>query len=127
MTIRYGTINFTERKEYRDFRAYDFAFGNTILELNGDYFHANPSMYKAEDIIVIRHVKHTAQSIWNDDTVKRELAESKGYKVIYLWERDMKKMSDEELFNWIKTHCIERNQDGKKGKEIKELRPIQQW
>lgn len=101
-------INFTERKEYRDFRAYDFAFGKVILELNGDFFHANPKIYKAEDIITIRHVPHTAQSIWNDDTVKRRLAESRGYQVVYLWECDMKKMSDEELFNWIKKNCIER-------------------
>ena len=101
-------INFTERKEYRDFRAYDFAFGKVILELNGDFFHANPKIYKAEDIITIRHVPHTAQSIWNDDEVKRRLAESRGYQVVYLWECDMKKMSDEELFNWIKKNCIER-------------------
>ena len=101
-------INFRERKEYRDFRAYDFAFGKVILELNGDYFHANPAIYNAEDIISIRHVPHTAQSIWEDDSVKRKLAESRGYRVVYLWECDMKKMSDDELFNWIKRNCIEK-------------------
>lgn len=101
-------INFRERKEYRDFRAYDFAFGKVILELNGDYFHANPAIYNAEDIISIRHVHHTAQSIWEGDSVKRKLAESRGYRVVYLWECDMKKMSDDELFNWIKRNCIEK-------------------
>ena len=101
-------INFKNRKEYRDFRAYDFAFGKIILELNGDFYHANPELYKAEDIITIRHIPHTAQSIWDDDKVKRKLAESRGYKVVYLWEKDKKKMSEEELFNWIKDNCIER-------------------
>lgn len=98
-------INFKERKEYRDFRAYDFAFGKVILELNGDYFHANPSIYKPTDVISIRHVLHTAQSIWNDDKVKRELAEQHGYQVVYLWETDMKKMKDKELLDWIVGHC----------------------
>lgn len=98
-------INFKKRKEYRDFRAYDFAFGNVILELNGDYFHANPDIYKATDIIRIRHVPHTVQSIWDDDKVKRKLAEQHGYQVVYLWESEMKKMKDKDLLDWIIGHC----------------------
>lgn len=100
-------INFKKRKEYRDFRAYDFAFGKTILELNGDYFHANPSIYKEDDIITIRRIKHTAQSIWDDDKIKRQLAESRGYRVVYLWEKDMKRMKDDELLEWILNNCIQ--------------------
>lgn len=32
-------------------RFYDFKIGKTIIELNGDFWHANPNKYKADDIL----------------------------------------------------------------------------
>ena len=92
---------FDESLNCHRFRRYDFKFGNVLLELNGDYFHANPLKYKAKDVLRIHHKDIEVQSIWNDDLLKKQLAESYGYKIVYLWEADMKKMNDNELYNWL--------------------------
>ena len=89
------------------FRLYDFKFGSTILELNGDYFHANPQIYAQNDIIRIRKVDYLAIDIWNGDKQKKELAENNGYIVKYLWENDMKHMSDIDILQWIVSNCCE--------------------
>lgn len=89
------------------FRLYDFKFGNTILELNGDYFHANPQIYAQNDVIRIRKVDYLAIDIWNSDKQKKELAENNGYIVKYLWENDMKHMSDIDILQWIVSNCCE--------------------
>ena len=73
------------------FRLYDFKFGNTILELNGDYFHANPQIYAQNDIIRIRKVDYLAIDIWNGEKQKKELAENNGYKVLIIWESEYEK------------------------------------
>lgn len=87
-------------------RKYDFKIGQIILELNGDFFHANPSSYKSGSIIRIHHQDVKVDDIWIDDLKKKELAETNGYTVIYLWQSDMKKMNDEQLFQWIYNNCI---------------------
>lgn len=82
-------------------RFYDFKIKNTILELNGDYYHANPKIYEAEDEIIIHHIKYKVKDIWKYDLNKRILAENNGFKVVYLWERDIIKFKDDVLWQWI--------------------------
>ena len=96
-------FNNSERETYR---AYDFKFDKIILELNGDYFHANPAIFKPDDIIRIRKEDFLAKDLWEGDLKKRQLAESHGFTVKYLWEREMKKMSDDEILDWIKINCL---------------------
>ena len=43
---------------------------------------------------------------WNDDLAKQKLALQNNYIVIYLWENKIRKMKDEEIFNWIKDNCF---------------------
>lgn len=105
---------FSYEKEFRlydngTYRAYDIVFParNAVLELNGDYWHANPKKFKAGDMINLPHIgKVSAESIWKRDTNKRLLAEGHGYKVFYLWECEMKKMTDNEILNWIYENII---------------------
>ena len=96
-------FNNSERETYR---AYDFKFDKIILELNRDYFHANPAIFKPDDIIRIRKEDFLAKDLWEGDLKKRQLAESHGFTVKYLWEREMKKMSDDEILDWIKINCL---------------------
>lgn len=66
---------------------YDFIlFGKIIVELNGDYWHMNPALYKGNDINSC--MQESANEIWERDAVKKADAESFGYKVITLWESD---------------------------------------
>lgn len=81
-------------------RSFDIKIGKTkkIIEVNGDYWHANPEIYKESDIICNKNIgKVTASEIWERDLEKKKTAESKGYQIFYIWENDIKKKSREEL------------------------------
>lgn len=78
---------------------YDFIFGDHILlEVNGDYWHANPKIYKASDIMINGK---TAQEIWDYDAKFRDCLIGSQFKLIYLWENDIIQMSDDEIANWL--------------------------
>lgn len=62
-----------------------------IIELFGDYWHANPNRYKADDI-VRRDI--TAQEIWDKDNKRKEELEEAGYQVYIVWESEFKKDPD---------------------------------
>ena len=83
-------------------RSYDFYFPttNTILEIQGDYWHGNPLIYDG-DLILRFPLKQKVKvcDLWKKDEDKKQLAESYGYKVVYLWETDINNMSEEELVN----------------------------
>lgn len=61
----------------------DFIVGNTIIEVQGDYWHANPIIYNKNELnnIQIRNV--------NRDINKKIALEKLGYKVMYIWEYDL--------------------------------------
>lgn len=92
---------------------YDFIiFGKALLEVNGDYWHANPKKYLAEDSLVFPNSrKIKAKYIWEKDMAKKSFAEEKGYKIIYIWEKDMKKMSDSEIMNFINSEVLNENKE----------------
>lgn len=62
---------------------------NILIEVNGDYWHANPNKYKETDILHFPNNNVTALSIWNRDINKEYLAKENNYTVIYLWEDDI--------------------------------------
>ncbi len=75
---------------------YDFVITDPIkicIEINGDFYHANPQKYKFDDVINIRGSdgKIKAGQIWANDKIKKTVLESKGYRVYYIWESDWKK------------------------------------
>lgn len=59
-----------------------------VIEINGDYVHANPKYYKSDDIILMPGNKYTAQEKWDYDAMKKKKIENVGYKVITIWESD---------------------------------------
>lgn len=61
-----------------------------VIEVNGDMWHANPQKYKARDIINTWTGPQTAKKIWEKDKIKKEHIESFGYKVLYIWEYDIR-------------------------------------
>lgn len=79
-------------------RFYDFKIDNYIFELNGDFWHAFPEKYSKQDILHFPGGDVTAEEIWEKDRIKKELAESQGYKVIYYWEHDI---NNNEIWNLI--------------------------
>jgi very-short-patch-repair endonuclease len=59
-----------------------------ILEIFGDYAHANPRKYKKNDMIRLYGQAYTAEEKWIKDNVRTKKLESLGYKVIIVWESD---------------------------------------
>lgn len=59
-----------------------------ILEINGDYVHANPKKFKPEDVIKLPNTKYTAAEKWESDKKKIDSLTNMGYTVITIWESD---------------------------------------
>jgi very-short-patch-repair endonuclease len=79
------------------YRKFDFVDidNKIIIEYNGDYYHANPKLYRPDDIISFhKGVKKTAKEIWKNDEEKYDLARQRGFQVLYVWESDCKKDID---------------------------------
>lgn len=96
-----------ERSFWLNKKQFDFKIkdSNILIEVHGDFWHANPIKYKANDIL--NHPKHliSAKELWEKDNKKLKLANSHGYEVIYIWETDIKNDKHIEiLFNEIKKY-----------------------
>ena len=54
--------------------AYDIKYKNKIIEYNGDFWHANPSKYKPNDIINFpnSHGTVSAKEVWSNDSKKNQ-------------------------------------------------------
>ena len=86
---------------------YDFVVTDPIkicIEINGDFYHANPSLYQKDDLIKIRGSNGgiLASTIWSNDQKKREVLQSKGYEVYYIWEQDWNR-DQQECLQRVKT------------------------
>ena len=70
---------------------YDFLLpdSKTIIEVNGDYWHANPSIYSGDEVISYPSGLAKAKDIWERDNRKTSFAIEKGYSVITIWEYDI--------------------------------------
>lgn len=83
----------------------DFMYNNKIIEFYGDYFHANPNLYKSDKIIGSKYKYYSAEEIWKRDFDRINLIKEKGFDILIIWEYDYKK-NKEEIINkcirWIK-------------------------
>jgi len=71
----------------------------TIIECDGDYFHMNPNKFKPEDKCFKNGA--TAKEIWKlDNNRTKELIE-KGFRVIRLWEHEIKVMELNDFKNKV--------------------------
>jgi len=68
-----------------------------IIEINGDYVHANPKIYKEDEIIRLPNSCYTAKEKWEADRNKKEKLESLGYTIIVVWESDDLEQKRKEL------------------------------
>jgi G:T-mismatch repair DNA endonuclease (very short patch repair protein) len=63
-----------------------------VIEIYGDYYHASPKEFKAEDDLNLnwRRGKIKAKDVWKFDLIRQKHIESFGYKVLVLWEHEIK-------------------------------------
>jgi G:T-mismatch repair DNA endonuclease (very short patch repair protein) len=80
-----NNIHFTKfvREYYtkKNFYEIDFVYNNYAIEVQGDYWHGNPNVYK--------NLNDLQKKMQNRDNNKKIFLESIGYKVVYIWEYDL--------------------------------------
>lgn len=82
----------TQFKFPKYFHKYDIHIKNSniIIEVQGDFWHANPKLYKETDTFNFpNNLTYTAEQIWKKDKQNIDYAESQNYKIIQLWEYDI--------------------------------------
>lgn len=93
-------INFVPQFEVRNGKKlyfFDFYLKkyNLLIEVNGNFWHANPSMYKETDMISItKDFCPAASDIWIKDRNKMLAGTKKGFKTVVLWEEDLNNCAD---------------------------------
>lgn len=65
------------------------------IEVQGDFWHANPEKYADDWINPV--TKTSAKEIREKDEKKRVFLESKGYTVLYVWEKDYRENKETTL------------------------------
>lgn len=75
---------------------------NLLIEFNGDYWHANPDMYKPEDVLNYPSGTTTAADRWKKDEHKKAVAENRKYDIIVIWESELKKLTNDQLIQLLK-------------------------
>jgi hypothetical protein len=87
-----------EPQHYVDGKFFDFYTEDVLVEVNGDYFHANPLYYLPDQTLnfVGNMFPIPARVIWQRDELKRMIANSNNYDVIYIWENEIDKCKTHE-------------------------------
>jgi len=71
-------------------KSFDAKIGNLLIEINGNYWHANPTIYNKDAVFYFPGSTLTAQEIWNLDEQKKHIANINGFDMIVIWEDEIK-------------------------------------
>ena len=88
---------------------YDFAVTypfHACVEFNGDYWHANPEMFEAEQLIQYPGQFLKAKDIWERDAKKLSHIKERGYAVFTVWEKCYNTNKEQkliEVLEWLKS------------------------
>jgi len=84
------SISYYDESGKKRWKSYDALVGNLLIEVNGDYWHANPLNYKEDDVFYFPKSIVKAKEIWELDIYKKKIAELHGYKFMTVWESELK-------------------------------------
>lgn len=117
--IKYSE-NSKRRWVFYDFFLKDF---NVLIEVNGNYWHANPILYRENDEIIFPGgFTFKVKEIWQRDLRKKQIAEENSYYLITIWEEDCKTLTKENLKEQIvlKLKELIKNENSSSCKETKD-------
>lgn len=80
-----------------------------MIEVQGDYWHGNPKLFDEEGSNNKRKLNETQKIKMEQDKRKKEFAESKKFKILYIWENDINNNNFESLMEIIKNDKIDQN------------------
>ena len=77
---------------------------NLVIECDGDFFHCNPSKY-SPDFVRFPNSKSNQPAcvIWERDRIRTKELIEKGFKVLRLWEHEIKVMELNDFSNKLKS------------------------
>lgn len=75
---------------------------NLVIEIYGNYWHANPVYYKEDDIISRWNGKLKVSEIWRIDELRINQIKSFNWNVLILWESEIINLTKEELWKKLK-------------------------
>lgn len=101
-------IDFTKHVHLFNYNYDILILDNLLIEVQGDMWHGNPLKYKSTDVIM---GKILVSDLWKKDQSKKFIAENNGYKVIYIWESEIKKCNKLELVELVKEKILEKCND----------------
>lgn len=81
MDVKKKTIRINGRWFYPDI----LIDNRYVVEFYGDYWHANPLVYTADDIV---HHRKTAKEIWEKDRERIDIMREAGYTIFVVWQKD---------------------------------------
>jgi len=84
---------------------YDIKHKNCVIEFNGDYWHANPTIYA--DTAIIRG--KSALDIRHRDMLKLKTAQDRGFSTLVVWEDEFR-ANKLETINKVKTWILKEQQ-----------------
>lgn len=81
-----------------------------IIEFYGDFWHANPEIYKEDDIIGISYNTITAKEKWEKDSYRiEELKRELNLPVIIIWEKSYKENKEKIILDIVQNINIIKN------------------
>lgn len=108
---RFKAFNTILQKEYSPIPDIIVSDAKLVIEINGDNWHANPAIYKANDTIRLWTGETKAKDIWEKDRSRTKHIEAFGYKVLHLWVSDI--MKDFDQIKLVINEHIKNNLDTK--------------
>jgi G:T-mismatch repair DNA endonuclease (very short patch repair protein) len=80
----------------------DIQVDNKVIEVNGDYWHCNPKIYKSGDYIKKPGGMYLVDDQWTKDASRCKDLEALNYSIFIIWESDWKSKKDIILDQVIK-------------------------
>lgn len=73
------------------------------IEFQGDYYHANPSIYEENHVFNNWGKEYTAKDVWEKDAFrKQELENAYHIKIVYVWEKELDDFGYEFVLEKVK-------------------------
>lgn len=106
-------IEYTSQKKIKNGKGslyfFDICINDILIEINGDFWHANPQKYKNNDILKFPKREIIAENLWLKDKIKYKEGRKNGYSVVYLWESLIRISSNSELEEILEDIINKRN------------------
>lgn len=83
---------------------YDIKIGNILIQVQGTYWHLDPRIYQASQIVIMPgNTRVKVSNKWKKDLSKKLQAIKRGFRVLYLWQIDINSMTEQQLVQCVKS------------------------